>query len=299
MRITKPKYNRHCEEAKPTRQSTFKVWIASLTLAMTLFSPSSFAQSPIPANSEEPLEITADGALEWQRNEKLFIAEGNALAQQGETSVAASKLTAHYRDGEGGSGMQISEVEADGDVIIRSRDSEAYGQHAIYNIDTGKAVMTGNNLKLVSPDQTVTARDRFEYWANEGKLVAIGNADVLRGTDHLQADRASAVMKDDATGKRVLHTLDATGNVIITTPAEIITGAYAIYRADTNKAEMTGGVTIKRGPNTLQGDRAEVDLTTNTSRIFGSAGSTGAGKQVKAVFYPDSQKKLEENSPAQ
>ena len=31
----KHKY-RHCEKAKPTKQSTFRVWIASLTLAMTL-----------------------------------------------------------------------------------------------------------------------------------------------------------------------------------------------------------------------------------------------------------------------
>ncbi len=56
---------------------------------------------------------------------------------------------------------------------------------------------------------------------------------------------------------------------------------------------MTGGVTILRGPNSLKGERAEIDLTANTSQLFGGG---GVG-QVKGVFYPGSEKKLEEKGP--
>src|SRR5690606_20224350 len=64
---------------------------------------------PAPAASDAPLEVTADNSLEWHRNEKSFIASGNAVATQGDMSVSADKLTAHYSDNSGG-GMKISRV---------------------------------------------------------------------------------------------------------------------------------------------------------------------------------------------
>lgn len=249
--------------------------------------------SGLSSQSSDPLEITADGALEWQRAQKRFIANQNALARQGEASVQSDRLTAQYREGgdTDSAGMQIWQVEANGNVVLKSRDSEAFGEKAVYNLDDGLATMTGGNLKLVMPEQTVTASDKFEYFVEEGRLNAIGNATAIRpkaggGQDTLKADTLSAVMKNDAQGKRVLDTLEAKDNVVITTPSEVITGAYGIYRASTNTAELTGGVTIKRGPNTLEGNRAEVDMNTDTSRIFGSGGTN----RVKGVFYPGSNK---------
>lgn len=242
-------------------------------------------------NSKEPLEVTADGTLEWLRNDKTFIAKQNAMAKQGDASVSAATLTALYRDGQNGSDMEIYQVKADTNVVLRSADSTAYGDNAIYKLDEGLATLTGNDLKLVMPDQTVTARDQFEYWTTDGRFNAIGNAQVVRpkvggGTDTLQGDKISAILKENEKGEQVLDSLEATGNVVIITPAETVTGAYAIYRSGTNKAELTGGVTIKRGPNTLEGQRAVVDMTTNISTIYGEEGKpTG---RVRGVFYPGS-----------
>jgi lipopolysaccharide export system protein LptA len=261
-------------------------------VALFLTSPAFAQESPLPSSSNEPLEITADGSLEWNRNDKLFIARQNALAKQGDSSIKAETLTAHYREGQGG-GMDIYQVEADSGVVLNSKDSVAYGDKANYDLDKAYAVMTGNNLRMESPDQIVTAKDRFEYWTTDGKLVAVGDAKVDRKnakgeTDRLQADTISAILKDNAQGKRALDSIEATGNVVITTPTETITGSRGIYRAGPNKAEMTGGVVIHRGPNVLKGDRAEVDLNTNTSQMFGGQGMS---KQVKGVFYPGSDKK--------
>lgn len=245
------------------------------------------SEMPAMSPSNQPLEITADNTLEWERNNKTFIARGNALAVQGDSSVAAATLTAHYDEKEGG-GMKISRVLAEDDVVIKSRGSEAFGAKADYDIDKGYAIMTGNNLRMISPEQEVTARDQFEYWTTDGKFIALGNAKVKRGTDTLQADKISAIMKNDAQGKRALETLEAHNNVVITTPTEKVTGNYGIYRANTNMAEIKGNVKITRGPNILEGERAEVDMTTKTSRIFG--GPTQGGR-VKGVFYPNSEKK--------
>jgi lipopolysaccharide export system protein LptA len=249
------------------------------------------------SSSKEPLEITADGTLEWMRESKTFIARENALAQQGTSSVKAQTLIAEYREPETGGGMQIWRVSAQKNVVLHSNESDAYGEDAVYDIDKGLATMTGGNLKMVSPDQTVTAKDKFEYWVNEGRMNAIGDAVVVRpkpegGTDTLKADKVSAIFEDNAKGQRELSTLEATGNVVIITPDETITGAFGTYNADTNKANLTGGVKIIRGPNTLQGDRAEVDMNTSTSKIFGTTAPNAKGTgRVKGVFYPGSEKK--------
>jgi lipopolysaccharide export system protein LptA len=241
---------------------------------------------PATASSGLPLEITADNSLEWQRNDKTFTARGNALAKQGDTSIKAATLTAHYSDKDGG-GMKISQVHAKDGVVIHSKDMEAFGAAATYDLDKGYAIMTGDDLRIVSPDQVVTAHEKFEYWTVEGKFSAIGGAKVTRGTDTLEADKVSAVMKNDSKGKRVLDRLEAEGNVVITTPTENVTGQKGVYTASTNMAQLSGGVKITRGPNVLEGEHAEVDLTTNTSRIFGSKADGG---RVKGIFYPGTQK---------
>lgn len=291
----KKKYINATRAKKHNDISNIVALVASVAFMTFIFSGiPAHAQS----NNDEPVEITADGSLEWNRNDKLFIARDNAKAVQGESSIAASKLTAHYRDGQGG-GMDIHRVEADSNVELSSKDSTAYGQRADYDLAKGVAIMTGDNLKMVSPNQTVTAKDRFEYWVTDGKINAIGNARVdkknAKGeTDTLEADIISAILKDNAQGKRELHSLEADGNVVITTPTEKVTGKHGIYNAQTNKALLTGGVILHRGPNKLEGERAEVDLNTNTSQLFGGANMAKTGGQVRGIFYPGTEKKSPE-----
>jgi len=282
---------------KHTNILTALILLATLTL--TLGTTTSYAQTDgLSTNSKEPLEVTADGTLEWLRNEQQFIATQNAVAKQGETSVAGEKLIARYREGQDGKNMEIYQITAEENVILKSRDSTVYGQNAVYNLDDGLATMTGDNLKMISPDQTVTARDKFEYWVTDGRVNAIGNAKVIRpklqgGYDTLQANKISAILKKNEQGKQVLHSLEAIGNVVIMTPAETITGAYGIYKADTNKADLSGGVKILRGKNTLEGEKAEVDLNTNISTISSGKNPTNgtSSGRVRGVFYPGSEQK--------
>ena len=253
--------------------------------------------------SNDPLEVTADGSLEWDRAKQFFTARDNAKAVQGASSIEAQTLTALYRDG-ADNGLEIYEIKADTNVVLNNQESIAYGDQGFYDLDKGYAELTGENLKLVSPDQTITAKEKFEYWVEEGRAQAIGRPRVIRpkadrsGNDILDADLIIANFKTNAQGERVIDTLEAKGNVVITTPAEIMTGAYGIYRSATNKAELSGGVTITRGPNILEGARAVVDLNTNISQIFGGAKQiTHDGKgRVRGVFYPSSEKKKEEKA---
>lgn len=245
-------------------------------------------------NSEKnkPLEITADQTLEWHRNDKKYVARGEAVATQGNVSIHAETLTADYRENQT-SNFDIYKMTADDNVIITSQGNEAFGDKAVYELDTGIATMTGKALKMTAPDQTLTARDKFEYGVTEGRLSAYGDVVVIRPNDKMQADKASAFFSQNtqSNGQRKLERLEAEGNVIITTATETLRGDRGVYRADTNIAEVTGHVKITRGPNVLEGERAEINLTTNVSRMFGNqtgtSSPTGKGR-VKGVFYPSS-----------
>lgn len=262
----------------------------------TGFCAGAFAQQKSNPDKSEPLEITADESLEWHRNENFFQAKKNVKAVQGQTTLNAALLTARYREGKS-KGMEIYTIEADGNVRIDSAENKAYGDKATYDIDKGYAVMTGKNLKLVSPDQTVTARDRFEYWVADGKLTAIGNAVAIRAEDRLEASQIIAFFSEDANGQRSLKRLEAHDNVIITTPTEVLKGDNAVYTADRNEAELLGNVTITRDPNILQGERAVVDLNTNISRIFGGNAEKSGGGRVRGVFFPGSEEKTGLKAP--
>lgn len=244
--------------------------------------------APLNPDRNAPLEITADGALEWQRDGKQMVAKGNARARQGDVSVSAAVMTADYRDKDKG-GMEIWRLTAAGDVRIKSADSEARGDQAIYDLDRGVAVMTGKDLRLVTSEQTVTAKESFEYWIAENRMKAIGGAQVVRGSDRLESDTLSAIFAQDAKGQRTLDHVEAAGHVVITTPTERAEGDRGVYDARTQIATLTGHVRLTRGPNVLEGERAEVNLATHVSRLLGGGGSTGGDSgRVRGVFFPGS-----------
>ena len=261
--------------------------LLSILLISTHIHVHAYAQ--LGGDENAPLTITADKSLEWDRDAGTFTANQNALATRGDISVRADTLTAYYQQGaDGEEDIQITQLLAMGGVIITSPDGKVYGDQAAYDVASEMMVMTGDALRMVSDGQTVTARDQFEYQARTGELFADGNATVTQGQNRLRANQLEATFREGSgeSGQRALDTIEARGNVVITTPDEELTGPYGIYRARTNKAEISGGVRITRGPNVLQGDRAEIDLTTNISRMFGG-GNTG---RVEGVFFPGSEK---------
>ncbi len=280
---------------------------------------SAFAQNPVNPDRNKPLEITAEESLEWHRSELFFQAKKDVKAVQGATTLYCDDMVAKYRDSKK-SNIDIYSIEASGKVRIVSADSKAYGDYAVYNMDKGYAEMTGKNLRLVSEDQNVSARDKFVYWVTQGRLEALGKAVAVRDGDKIEADKLIATFTDSADGKRSLKTLEGVGNVIITTPTETLTGASAYYSVETGLAELKDNVRIMRGDSFLEGERAQVDLNTNISKIFGAApeavvssddgtgeaGDTGADDsveqedgeaatngRVRAVFYPKNMEALQ------
>lgn len=246
-------------------------------------------------NSDQPLIISADEALEWDRKNQYFTASMNALARQGTTSLAAGLLRAKYHEN-AESNFDIYHIHAQQNVVMRSDDTSVYGDEADYNLPDDLAIVTGGELRLEAPENLLTATQKFTYQPERGFFEAIGNARLETRNERgevnvLEADRITANFADDNTGKRVLKKMNAYGNVRITTPQEILTADRGVYFADRRYAQVFDNVEIRRGPNILQGQEADIDLDTQISRMKGGAPKAGSDGRVRGVFYPGSAKK--------
>lgn len=268
--------------------------------AMVFFLVSAASPARAQTDNQNPIEITATKTVEWLRNQNQYVARENVVVTQGKMTINTDLLTADYRDS-AQSSMEIWQLTAEGNVQIKDATNTAYGDRAVYDVTTGIATLTGKDLKIVSPEQTVTAHEKMEYHANERLAKAMGKVKVVRGQNTLTADTLTAFFKDNAAPATTpasasstggsLDRLEAEGNVVITTPTETLRGQKGVYNAATNTAAIKGKVKIERGENLIEGERAEVDLTTNISKMFGS---DKPGGRVRGVFFPGTEKKLPE-----
>jgi lipopolysaccharide export system protein LptA len=248
--------------------------------------------------SDQPLEINAEDGIEWNRNDKTYIARGHARAASGDVEVLADVLTAHYREpaeGEQGS-SEIYLLEATGNVRINSPEGVVYGDKGQYKLDEQVFVMTGKDLRLESKDDVVTARDSLEYWEGQRKAVARGKAEATHEDKQIRADVLTANFQENADGDLAVHRIDATGNVEILTAKEYARGREGVYYVDRELATLTGDVKITQGENQLDGNYAEVNMATGISSLKAAApGSTQPSGQVKALVLPRATKNGEKN----
>lgn len=234
---------------------------------------------------DDPVTIEADDGIEWVRDDKLYIARGNAKAVRGTLTVSADTLTAAYRAKDSG-GSEVYRLEALGNVEILSTEDKAVGDRAVYDIDQEVIVLLGDNLSFKNGVDTITARDSLEYWETRRLAVARGDASALREGQRIDADVLTAYFGNGPQGENRIERVDAIGNVVITTPEEVVRGDEGVYDVLREVATLDGDVRVTRGENQLNGERAEVNLKTGVSRMLPGKKSGG---RVKGLFTPDKQ----------
>ncbi len=235
--------------------------------------------------AEEPVEISADEGIEWRSKEKVYVAIGNARAARGDLELFGDRLSAFYRDREDG-GTEIYRVEAQGNVRIVSPNESAFGDEGYYDVDRGVAMLTGEGLRLETGEDVITARDALEYWENERKAVARGEAVAVREDTRIMADVLTAHFEENAEGKLDLYAINAKGNVRISTPTEFVSSESGVYYVKEELAELFGAVKITRGQNQLNGGYAEVNLATGVSRLLAAPPGGVAEGRVRGLLVP-------------
>ncbi len=254
-------------------------------------------------NSEDPIQVNAQGGIEWQQENRRFIARGNAVAVQGEVSVAGDELTADYRTLSDGSN-ELYRVYASGNVTMKSDTETATGDAAVYDFDNAVLVLEGSAVKLTTEDGSVAAKRALQYWSNEKVAVAEGSA-VAEDAEQrrLSGDKLIAFFRQSEGGANVQSAgrskadivfLQAFGNVRMETEKETVQGSRGSYNIESGIATLDGSVKITQNNNQAGGGFAVVNVKGGTSRLFGSAAEARMqapreDARVRALIAPNTE----------
>ncbi len=275
-----------------------RLWLLFLSAAWLCLAASLPAGAQSLGNiqqGDDPLEINAEEGIEWWRDQKVYIARGNAHAASGDLNVYASVLTAHYREDAAGD-SEIYLLEAEGDVRIETPDDIVYGEYGQYIMDEARFEMTGSNLKLVSKKQqdTVTARDSLEYWEEKQVAIARGNAQANHEDKQINADMLVAHFKPGADDKTEIRQVVGTGNVKVRTATEFASGNAGVYYVKEEIATLTCNVKVTQGENQMNGNYAVVNLKTGISKLKAAPPGSSCGNspgRVDGLILPKSKPK--------
>jgi lipopolysaccharide export system protein LptA len=235
-------------------------------------------------DSDQPIEIFADNGIEWQQENLIFLARGNARAVRGLVTVYADELRAYYREKSDG-GTDIWRLDAHGNVRIKTQGETAYGDEAVYQVDKKILVLKGSKVRLVAGKDEISADKQLEYWENRQMAVARGNAFAVRAGKRLRADVLAAYFRTDKQGENRLYRVDAFDRVKIVTDQNTATSNRGVYNVESGIATLTGDVKLVRGKNVLTGCSAEVNLNSGVSKIFSCPASAGgARKRAQGVL---------------
>lgn len=139
-------------------------------------------------SGKEPIKIDADRLDVFDReNKAIFV--GNVVAVQGESTVRCSTMTVFYKRGKEGAKTEaktaegadtqttesqknpaengIQKVDCVGPVTVVQKDQVATGDHAVFDQDAKRIVLTGN--VVLSQCQNVTRGQRLVYDMNTGR----------------------------------------------------------------------------------------------------------------------------------
>ncbi|WP_323991231.1 LptA/OstA family protein [Nguyenibacter sp. L1] len=292
--------------------------------------------------------VTAAGGFDWDQKTQTVTAYDQAQAVRGNVTVTGDRLIAFYRKkaaapgaapapaapapatppgvqggaGQGGANQaagnpdtgsnEVYRLQALGHVHIFTDTDQAWGDKAVYDIDQAVMVMTGKAMKMVTPQDVLTARDTMEYYSQT--RVSIGRGDATVTTNDGRQIRADVLVgysapaaqpakdgpakgapasgtpakpgSDPLASSGKLEKVNAFGHVFVRTQTETVTGDRGVYVPDTGIARIVGNVHITRGQNQINGAAAIVNMHTGIATMTERPGARVSGLVVPNESNP-------------
>ena len=110
-----------------------------------------------------PIDITSD-EMQWNDNERIAYAIGNAVAIQGEKKIEADKLIVYLEKNKATNEIVI--IKAEGNIVFTTTDEVATGKIAIYDLVKNNIIIK-NNVTLKKNDNIMKG-ELLEMDLNKG-----------------------------------------------------------------------------------------------------------------------------------
>ena len=240
---------------------------------------------------DQPIEITANNGIEWQQENEILIASGNAKASRDGISVEAEVLRAYYKQKSGG-GADLYRLDAAGGVKIYSGTDSIVGATAVYDFEKAILRVDGRKVVFKSGNDTISANQQMEYWERQKMAVARGRAVATHQGKTVRADILKALFREKKGGKSEVYVVEAFDNVLILSEQDRVRADRGIYKVDSGIATLAGNITITRTDSILTGDRAEVNLKTGISKLLTADpvhSKNREKKRIRGLIYPQKQ----------
>ena len=226
------------------------------------------AQQLIDTQKENPIEIYAEDSIEWHKNEKKYLALGNARASSGSMSLTYVRIEAFYDEKEG-SDMDIKLIKAHNKVVITDKKLKIVGgKLAEYNLKKDYFSIFGQKLLLTSEDNRLKSNNKMEYWRQKGIAIATGNATAIKGTEFIIKSEKLVWYVDEVEEKMNVKKILGFNNVSIRTNNEVAFSDKALYNRENGICKLFGNVKLQRGASFFTGEYAEVDLNKGISKLL-------------------------------
>lgn len=145
---------------------------AAVCAALPLAALAQGAQVPFGAfqhDTSAPVEVTAE-QLAIDQSDGTAVFTGNVVVGQGEMRLSAATVRVRYAAQNGTSGRRIERLEASGGVTLVSGAEAAEAREAVYTIDTGLIVMTGDVILTQGQNALSSERLTVNLEAGTGLL---------------------------------------------------------------------------------------------------------------------------------
>jgi len=161
-------------------RAVFSLLVAGIILNLAYADEKPHNPNKTGAEKNMPIHITADRLIS-DKNAGYAEFIGNVKAVQKETVITADRLKIFFKknlDNKGPISVNeesIHEIVAKGDVKIKFDNRLAVTEQAVYNTDTMVLVLTGDNSKIISENDSISG-EKITLYRTDGRInVESGN----------------------------------------------------------------------------------------------------------------------------
>jgi lipopolysaccharide export system protein LptA len=114
----------------------------------TMAEAQGIALGPFRQDPDQPVEVTSE-RLEVDQNDGIATFIGDVIVVQGELRMTAPRVRVEYSTGDDG---RIEFMHATGGVTMLNGSETAEGEEAVYTVDAGTVVLTGDVIVTQGPN---------------------------------------------------------------------------------------------------------------------------------------------------